>query len=190
VHGPDDRQRLEVEEFVRRVFARRYQALVPAFAPVLVSVCDPTDGRIVAAAGYRNAQHGPLFLERYLGAPIESLLAAHSTGATTRDDIVEIGHLAADRAGAGRRLMFLLGPHLARQGFKWGVFTLTQELRQMVSRLGIAPLALAKADPSVLTREEMALWGSYYQHEPVVVAGEMQQALRRFAPRRDSSLAK
>ena len=182
LHGQGDPERGEVERFIAGVFARRFAARVPAFAPILVSLRDPVDGGIVAAAGYRPARGGPLFLERYLAAPIESVLGHHSDAAPARDVVVEIGHLAATRPGAGQGLMLLLGPHLEQQGFHWVVCTLTRELRHLMLRLGITPLALAKADPAALP-DEAAAWGSYYEHGPVVLAGELRPALRRLARR-------
>ena len=186
LHGPQDADRPEVERFIAGIFARRFGARVPAFAPLLVSLRDPGDGTIVAAAGYRDARQGPLFLERYLAAPIESVLARHAAVAPERGVVVEIGHLAASRAGAGRLLMLQLGPHLEQQGFRWVVCTLTQELRRLMLRLGITPLALAKADPTALA-DGAADWGSYYEHGPVVLAGELRPALRRLARRLRSS---
>ena len=106
VHREGDPGRTEVEGFIRRVYAERYGADLQSFAPMLVSLRE--EDRIVAAAGYRSARQGPLFLERYLGAPVESLLAAKANSSPTRDDIVEVGHLAAVRAGEGRRLIRLL----------------------------------------------------------------------------------
>ena len=46
--------RVEVEGFVRGVYARRYGARVRGFTPTLVGLRD-ADGSIVAAAGYRAA---------------------------------------------------------------------------------------------------------------------------------------
>ena len=144
VHDEDDAQRAEVEAFIGRVYARRFGAQVRAFAPTLVSLRDPLDGSILAAAGYRSARQMPLFLERYLDEPVESLLAAQAGAPLpSRDGIFEVGHLAADRSGEGRRLIFLLGPHLAAEGAQWVVSTLTEELRHLFVRLGIAPLALS-----------------------------------------------
>ena len=99
IHSEGDPQRQEVEGFIRRIYADRYGADVQQFAPVLASLRDSSG--IVAAAGYRNAAPGPLFLERYFDAPIESLLAAHAEPPPARDRIVEVGHLAASRAGEG-----------------------------------------------------------------------------------------
>jgi hypothetical protein len=182
LHGPGDPQRHEVEQFIAGVFARRFGARVPAFAPLLVSLRDPVDGALVAAAGYRPARHGPLYLERYLNGPVEAVLGRHLHAAPQRDHLVEVGHLAASRAGAGRRLLILLGAHLEQQGFRWLVCTLTQELRHLLPRLGITPLALARAEPCAVA-DEAGAWGSYYEHAPVVLAGELQPALRRFRAR-------
>lgn len=181
VHGPGTAGRAAVEDFIRGVYRARYDADLRQFAPVLVSLQD-ADGEIVAAAGYRAADLGPLFLERYLRAPVEGLLAADTVVAPERARIVEVGHLAADRAGEGRRLIGLLCPHLAAQGFQWVVSTLTEELRHLFVRLGIVPMALGVADPSVLG-DEAAAWGRYYDHRPVVLAGQIDLALRRLAHR-------
>ena len=181
LHPAGDPQRRAVEVFIHSVYAQRYGATVPAFMPLLVSLAAP-DGEILAAAGYRSAGAGALFLEHYLREPVEDELAWHAGRPLARREIVEIGHLAAARPGAGRALMLLLGPHLAQRRFRWAVATLTRELRQMLTRMGVAPLALAPADPLVLGNDA-ALWGSYYQHQPVVVAGEVLPALRRLAQR-------
>jgi Thermostable hemolysin len=179
VHRLDDPGRAEVEAFIRRVFAERYGATLTAFAPVLVSLRD--DAGIVAAAGYRRAD-SKLFLERYLDEPVDALLALHAGRVPSRAAIAEVGHLAAVRAGEGRRLILQLGPHLAAQGFQWVVSTLTEELRQLFVRIGVAPLALGRADPAMLGDEAKA-WGRYYEHRPVVLAGHLHQALRRLQQR-------
>lgn len=179
VHDADDPYRAEVETFIRRIYAERYGAEVLHFAPTLVSLRDGNG--FVAAAGYRAATWAPLFLERYLGAPVESLLAAHADVRPRRDRIVEVGHLAA-RAGEGRRLIRLLGRHLAALRFEWVVSTLTEELRHLFVRIGVTPLALGRADPAALGADARR-WGSYYDHHPVVLAGHLQQALHQLARR-------
>jgi hypothetical protein len=180
VHPLDDPRRAEVEAFIRRVYAERFDAELRSFAPVLVSLRD-ADG-IVAAAGYRAASRGPLFLERYLHAPVEALLAGHADVPPARARIVEVGHLAAVRAGEGRRLIRLLGIHLAALRFEWVVSTLTEELRHLFVRIGVTPLALGRADPAALGTEA-SRWGRYYEHAPVVLAGHLRQALQQIARR-------
>lgn len=181
LHGVGDAGRAEVERFIRAVYAERFGATLRHFAPCLVSLRDG-DGQIVAAAGYRFADTQPLFLERYLDEPVEAALACHAAAVPPRSDIVEVGHLAAARAGEGRRLILLLGPHLAARGAQWVVSTLTEELRQLFVRIGVTPLALGLADPARLG-DDLADWGSYYTHHPVVLAGHLPLALRTLARR-------
>ena len=181
LHPDGDPRRLQVEDFIRQVYARRFGARVTHFAPVLVSLRDRA-GTLVAAAGYRHAAQGPLFLERYLDAPVERVLARHDEPMAARADIVEVGHLAAGRAGEGRRLIYLLGPHLAALGFQWVVGTLTQELRQMFVRIGVVPLELGPADSAALGPDAKE-WGSYYDHGPLVLAGHLPDALQRMSKR-------
>lgn len=169
--------RPEVEALVRRVYRERYEADVREFAPAMVGLHDG-GGELVAAAGYRPAREGALFLERYLDAPVEQLLGEPAA----RERIVEVGHLAAARAGEGRRLITRIGPHLAEQGYDWVVCTLTVELRHLFVRLGIAPVTLGVADPAVLGRDA-ARWGSYYDHRPLVLAGRLDAAIMRFRRR-------
>ena len=181
VHGLDDPRREEVESFIRDVFGRRYGAKVQHFAPTLVSL--QSRGEIVAAAGYRSAADGPLFLECYLASPIEQALASRTQPRVERHGIVEVGHLAASRAGEGIRLISLIGPHLAKQGFVWVVGTLTRELHHLFLRVDIAPLTLGAADPSALG-PDVVHWGTYYDHCPAVFAGNLQQVFAA-ATRRD-----
>lgn len=177
VHGPLDPGRESVERFIHRIFARRFGARVQRFAPHLVCLRDPDHGDILAAAGYRFADAGPLFLERYLDRPVEQHLVQSGQAPVERSDIVEVGHLAAGRAGEGRRLIVRLAHHLAAQDAQWVVSTLTEELRHLFVRMGITPLALGRADASALGKEAVE-WGRYYEHHPIVLAGQMQPALR------------
>lgn len=175
IHRQDAPGRTEAEAFIRGVYAGRFGAHLDRFAPVLVSLRG-AEG-LVAAAGYRDAGDGPLFLEQYLPRPVQAMLAPYAGGEPPRGRIVEVGHLAATQPGAGRRLIRLLGAHLAGEGFQWVASTLTAELRQLFLRIGVAPITLAAADPAALGAQA-ADWGSYYEHAPVVLAGHLPQALR------------
>lgn len=171
-------RRAQVEQFIREVYARRYDARVGAMTPFLVAL--ESEGEILAAAGYRPASQ-PLFLEHYLDAPIEAVLHRLAADAPARAGIVEVGHLAATRPGAGRLLMPMLGAHLAQSGFEWVVSTATEELRHMFARMKLEPLVLGVADPGVLGTGA-AQWGSYYSHHPLVVAGSIEAGMARIAP--------
>ena len=77
LHRAGSARRGEVEAFISAVYRERYGAELQHFAPVLVSLHDE-HGECVAAAGYRAADSGPLFLERYL--PARGGIAAASIG--------------------------------------------------------------------------------------------------------------
>lgn len=182
-----DPGRESVERFIHRVFARRFGARVQRFAPHLICLRDADSGDIVAAAGYRRASSGALFLERYLDRPIEQSLVERGQTPVSREGIVEVGHLASERAGEGRRLIVRLAHHLAAQNTQWVVSTLTEELRHLFVRMGITPLAIGRADADALG-EQAREWGSYYEHHPVVLAGQMQPALRWLQRRQANSM--
>lgn len=163
----------ECEAFIGARFHAAYGARVAQYSPHLLGVRDVL-GRFRAGVGYTPAEGRRLFLEQYLDAPVERLLAGHGV---RREKIAEVGHLAATSAGLGRTLIPLLARHLHRLGYGWVVFTATRELRNAFARLGLAPLELAAADPARLP-DRGVHWGRYYEHDPVVVAGRIGQALR------------
>ncbi|GIK86254.1 MAG: hypothetical protein BroJett026_17350 [Betaproteobacteria bacterium] len=182
--APAPRRRLEIvhrhevrrgaiERFVAGVYRRRYGARIVHWAPVLVAL--RTDGRLVAAAGYRRAD-APLYLERYLDVPIEHALAACTGMPVARALVCEVGHFASAVPGEGRRLMRMLARHLAAAGLQWVASTATRELRELLFRIGLTPCALAPADPARLGSDAED-WGDYYEHAPVVVAGELARGL-------------
>lgn len=178
VHCQRSATRLEVERFVQRVYRAHFDATIRHWMPTLVSLVE--DGRPCAAAGYRAANE-PLFLEHYLGHRIEVALQRAAGVSIARADIVEVGHFVSDQPGRGRRLMAHLGRHLAASGYRWVVSTATEELRTIFERLRIRPYELGRADPAALGAASVD-WGSYYEHAPVVLAGEIQSNLARFAP--------
>jgi hypothetical protein len=171
-------RRREAEDFIRARFAEHYNATVPGFAPNLMLL--ENDERVVAATGWRCAGSEALYLESYLDAPIEQLMARLAGQPVRRDRIVEVGNLAADRPGASIDVVLALSRHLDSLGYEWVVFTATRELIGIFSRLGLPLLALAAADPARLGAQAGA-WGSYYETAPVVVAGKIRTALERAA---------
>lgn len=136
---------------------------------------------ILAAAGYRDARE-PLFLERYLAAPIEHYLGERGLP-VARAHIVETGQFAAARPGAGRLLVPLLARHLHHSGFEWAVGTLTQELHHLFSRMGLAHQPLAIASARGLSAADRKDWGTYYDHDPQVFAGRLDAILSHIPER-------
>lgn len=167
-------RRAAAEQFIADTFRRRHGAEVRHFAPNLLLL--ENDERIFAAAGWRCAGEDRLFLETYLDEPIEAAVARLAGQPIRREAIVEVGNLAAERPGGSVDVILTLARHLDRLGYEWVAFTATRELIGIFRRLGLPPLALAPADPSRLGAEA-ADWGSYYDNQPIVVAGRIALAL-------------
>jgi len=172
----DSLLRGETEHFIRAVFSSHYAARVNSLAPDLMRL--EQAGRIAAAAGWRGAGSGPLFLETYLDEAVESHIGRLAAHPVARERIAEVGNLASIMPGGGARLILKLAAHLDRLGYEWVVFTATQELIGIFNKLGLPPLALGIADPARLG-EAAGDWGRYYDSRPVVVAGRIRLALER-----------
>jgi len=164
-------QRADLERFIARRFERAYGATLTHFLPHLLGMRD-NGGRWQAAVGFAGAADGPLFLEQYLDAPIERVLARKIERPVARERVVEVGNLAAVRAGIARILIPALATRLREHGFEIAVFTATRELRNAFERLALGPLVLAPADPACL-RGGAGEWGSYYTHAPTVMGGRI-----------------
>ncbi len=175
----DSPRRNEAEAFIRNVFAHHYDARVTGFAPDLL-LLEHTE-RIAAAAGWRGAASGRLFLENYLDDSVQLRIARLADHPVARERIAEVGNLASVTPGGGARMILALAKHLDSLGFEWVVFTATQELIGIFAKLGLPPLALGIADPARLGSAARA-WGRYYDSRPVVVAGPVRLALERLQP--------
>ncbi|MBU3693995.1 MAG: hypothetical protein FGM40_04110 [Rhodocyclaceae bacterium] len=163
------------EALIRDVYRERYDARIHSWMPFLAAHRNRNE--VLAAAGFRPASEA-LYLEHYLDQPVEQAIASHTRRAPARHSIVEVGHLASRRGGAGAMLLLDLADHLHRSGFDWLVNTATADTRRLILGLRAAPLALAAADPTRLP-DRGAAWGHYYDHQPVVLAIHLPSALGR-----------
>lgn len=173
--------RSAAEQLIAGKYARAYRAAPSLDYPHLHA--QHCRGRTIAALGYRRAAAGSLFLEAYLDAPVETVLADQLGRAFARHDIVEIGNLASDNAPAMVALWAATANDLGGEA-EVAVAVLTAPLRAMFHRLGLQLHALAPARASRIL--EGGQWGDYYNHDPVVCAGyiaEGQAKLARFAAR-------
>ncbi|MGL4767154.1 MAG: thermostable hemolysin [Formosimonas sp.] len=164
--------RSEVEAFIQQVFKQHHQANITEFLPHLLAAKD-TDGHITSAVGFRFADKNPLFLEKYIDQPIESLIderfAASLLGAKTqRKAIVEVGNLCCKTFGGCALIFQTLSFLLHQLGTQWVVFTGTEVVRKNFNRLGIQTIPIATADKAKLGHQQAA-WGSYYDNNPIVM---------------------
>ena len=162
-------QRAALERFIAERFRQAYGAQVSHFCAHLLGLRDAA-GAWQAAAGYTPAASGALYLEHYLDRPVEVVLSAAVGERVPRERIVEVGNLASAARGFGGRFLPALRRTLVDLGYAWAVFTATREVRGILEHFAFDARVLAPAAPGALP-DGGAGWGTYYAHEPSVMAG-------------------
>jgi hypothetical protein len=161
--------RQEVEAFIHAVFKVTYGANVTEFMPTLVALRDES-GVLMAAFGMRSAAEEKLFLEQYLDVPIEELLTAQLGKPITRNEITCIGNLAVSNPRNAGVLIAHVIQHSLDIGIEWCVATAHHSLQNGLIKGGRDVYPLHLADKARLPTAEQAVWGSYYDQMPQVVA--------------------
>ena len=161
--------RSELERFIAERFRIAYGAQVKHFCRQLLGMRDAA-GAWQAAAGFSPAADGALYLEHYLDRPVEAVLSDALGTRVPRGHIVEVGNLASAAKGFGCRFLPTLRGHLLEREFRWVVFTATRQVRAILEHLAFEARALAPAAPSRLPDGGVG-WGTYYAHDPNVMAG-------------------
>jgi hypothetical protein len=174
-HDAGSPQRAVLEDFVRREFCTHFGARIRHFMPELLAL-HGKDGGIRAVVGSRAAATETLFLETYTQQPIEDALAARNGFWVPRERIVEIGSLACRSASAAIAIIRALVPHLLSAGFTWVVFTGADTVMNVFHYLGLTPRELCPANAALLGPARRD-WGSYYDHNPYVCAGRIQDGV-------------
>ena len=183
LHGPDAPGRGEVEAFIRAVYRERYGADVRQFAPVLVSLHDEHGELRGRRRLPRGATSGRCSWSATCRRRWRRCCRRAAGRGRARQRIVEVGHLAAARAGEGRRLILLLGPHLATPGFRVGGQHADAGTAQPVRAHGRRAAGAGRGRPGACWATQAAQWGSYYDHRPLVLAGRLDAALQMLARR-------
>jgi hypothetical protein len=165
-------QRALLEDFVRCEFRKHFGARIQHFMPDLLALRD-AHGGVRAVVGCRAAATEPLFLETYTREPVETALALLNGFWVPREHVVEIGSLACRNATAAIAIVRALVPHLLEAGFSWVVFTGADTVMNVFRYLGLAPRVLCAANAELLgdARHD---WGTYYDHNPHVMAGRIR----------------
>lgn len=165
------KEREAAEKFITDIYAKSYGAKIGVHYSTLMSVQDD-QGKILAAVGFRNAADEPLFLEQYLRHPIDEILD------TPRSSITEIGNLASAGGGSSLFLFAALSAYLHDKKQSHAVITGTKFIEGRLRVLGSKPTRIAKADPSLLLKNGED-WGSYYNTDPYVMAGQVAKGYER-----------
>ena len=178
-------ERSELESGISRKFASTYGAELSHFLPNLLRL--KVSDELGAVVGIRGASKGSLFLEQYLDLPIEQSVARAFNTPVDRDQIIEIGNLAANVPGFAYSLFAVLATVLNQAGYRWVACTATPQVAAMLARIGFSSTTICSADPARLENGSAA-WGEYYATRPRVIAGDVRSAAAKVAENRDMAV--
>ena len=164
--------RTELEEGIRATYASAYGATIRHFLPLLLGLRDERGELLGVIGAQAGRDPAPMFLEAYLDRPVEDELAAAVDARVGREELAEVGNLAALQPGAGLLLVSTLAAYLDGVGLRWSIFTATEPLRVAFLRRGLELADLAPADGRRLG-ERLADWGRYYRTAPRVTAAHI-----------------
>lgn len=168
---PGSLKRHAVELFIHQRYLDKHDARIRHFMPYLISL-ETGDRNVVAAAGFRPATDGELFLEKYLNLPVEQVLGEALGLCISREVLVEVGNFATDGGHSSRLMIMAMAALFHQQGFSWVTMTGTRELVNILKRMRLEPVELIDADADCLGTEKN-YWGSYYEHYPRVMCGNI-----------------
>lgn len=169
VHNVASSERIQLEQFVKALFKATHDANIHYFMPDLLAL-SKQDGALMAVCGLKKANHGALFLERYLISNIEETISSIADEAVSRDAITEIGNLAVDHPENIRLLLACINLYLHKTNTDWAVFTGIRSLKNALIKLNIPVVTLGLASINCIPESERNDWGSYYAENPEVMA--------------------
>ncbi|KQB04707.1 delta-VPH [Vibrio metoecus] len=166
----------EATALVRERYQQAFDAHLTAYMPAYLALLDHNEMKSVC--GFRIAEQESLFLEQYLDQPADEILAQRFACSIPRGKLIEFGHLASFGRGLSAFHFLLIAQQLVAMGFEWCIFTATDPLHALMRRFGLQPTLIAKASSTRIPNASQ-VWGTYYQHSPRILAGNLAQGCER-----------
>ncbi len=163
--------RLNIEEFIKTAFQKKYNAKISFFYPNFIVVYK--NQTLVGVLGWQKGNNNKFFLECYLEHNIENVIKTKIGIDLKRDEIIEIGNLATIDSYASFCLFAHVFNNLNTLSSKFIVFTATRSLLSILIKMKITTYILSEAKSSCLNKEDITNWGSYYEHKPIVIASPL-----------------
>jgi hypothetical protein len=193
--GRNSSGRSAVEAFIANAYEREFAATVKVQFPTLIGLHDRS-GRLRAAVGLRTARGEALFLEQYLGQPVELALNKFFDPPVSRDVIVELGSFASTGFTMSVYLLGAVSAYLATRGVEVALATATNKLNRLFAIFDLHTQVICPAGRAAL-QDQQTDWGSYYAADPHVVVGSTRQCLAAIVksvasqntPKRSAALA-
>ena len=163
---PSDHLRARVEHEIRTTYLERFRARLARLPRTLIASVSAS-GIIECAAGVRFPEHD-FFSECYLDLPVEIALQHRFGLPVQRRRIIEVCNLAGRKPGRSQSFIASFIEFAESDEFDWVIFTATKSLRALLERSGLRMTQLARAERFRVANPSD--WGSYYEHDPRVMA--------------------
>jgi hypothetical protein len=161
-----DHLRARVERLIRTTYWERFEARLGVLPSTLVAAVGAS-GTVECAAGIRYSGH-VFFSEQYLDQPVETALRYRTGRAAHRSRVIEICNLVGKKPGRSLPFIRDIIEFAESADAEWAIFTATKPLRALLERSGLKMTELARANRGRVPNP--ADWGSYYDHDPRVMA--------------------
>jgi len=174
-------KRKDLEQYIHDKYQSAYDAELNHYMPCFLTM--EGDSCINSTLGVRTAKRGKLFVEQYSAKPIDEEIQEHCNTEVSRDEIVEIGNLAALKPGSSQLLLVILVAFLHRSGYKWATFSATEDVQKITNKLGFTTYKLCEAKSRCLNGDAKD-WGNYYDSKPYLIAGDVEHTYKKLQDHR------
>lgn len=167
--------RSRAETFLRDGFKKSFSAETKSFMPLILEISD-NNNKITACVGIRKIAKEAAFLETYLDEPVETYIKELAGKDVRRSKIIELGSIISAEPGSAGWLIIAGAAWLKGAGYEWATLTATDKLKRAMKKQGIDLIPMAPASAEALPLDEQGDWGTYYDHNPEVYAGNVNDA--------------
>lgn len=173
---PAGHRRDEVLNFIQQQFKACFNAEVQDDTADLYRVTDANND-LVAAFGVRRDPE-TFFVRHYTGDVLNALTSSMGPQVGP-DNVMELNHLSAARPVVLCTLAPMIAHYFHAQGVRFMVCCATARMQAFFARKNLAPVKIAPATAVQLPEGQQNAWGTYYEHQPSVVASDLQIAVQR-----------
>jgi hypothetical protein len=157
-----DKNRFQVEEFIKIKYQQIFNAKVEKFPGILVAIFDKND--VKAACGLRTELDG-FFSQLYLSDDIEDIIHSYFPD-SKKPKILEIVNLVSNSPLASLKMTKELNKFCLDKSYQYAFFTATKPLVKFLNHTGLDLIKIGKADINKVSNSSK--WGSYYENDPQV----------------------
>ncbi|WP_096087411.1 thermostable hemolysin [Agaribacterium haliotis] len=153
------------QDLVSEKYKEVFDAEVSPNPDKFLALFDEAD-ELLSCCGISYAKGNPFFSETYLESPAEQAISACEQRPVSRNDVLEVGSLAAKTKLGGLELIRVLPVVVWAQGRRYALLTATSQLSRMMRAASVPMIKICDADIARISDAERERWGRYYATRP------------------------